>query len=185
MAPVNEPTTTPEAADVASDPPAAPSSVTEIPYGTAQAAWLVILTPLAVLAFVLSVVALVVAVKDGGGGGATVVAPAGSSGATEVTVGLHEFAFDPDVVAVAADTGVSVALDNTGAVQHTWAVLRAGADPADESRVTDDMILTELGPVDPGSTLAGTVNLPAGTYKVICTIPGHFDAGMSGQLVVG
>lgn len=182
---MNEPTTTPEAADVASDPPAAPPSVTEIPYGTAQAAWLVILTPLAVLAFVLSVVALVVAVNNEGGG-STVVAPAaGSSGATEVTVDLHEFAFDPDVVAVAADTDVTVTVDNTGAVQHTWAVLRAGADPADESRVTEDMILTELGPVDPGASAAGTVNLPAGTYKVICTIPGHFDAGMSGQLVVG
>ncbi len=184
MAAVNEPTTPPGDAAGDETAPAAPPSVTEIPYGTAQAAWLVILTPLVVLAFVLSVVALVVAVNADGGGSAVVV-PAGPSGATEIAIAMREFAFEPDVVSVAADTDVAVAVDNEGAVQHTWAVLVAGADPADESRVTDDMILTELGPVDPGSTAAATVNLPSGAYKVICTIPGHFDAGMSGELVVG
>ncbi len=35
-----------------------------------------------------------------------------------------------------------------------------------------------------GGSSTGTFNLPPGTYQVVCTVPGHFVAGMEGTLQV-
>ena len=36
--------------------------------------------------------------------------------------------------------------------------------------------------VNPGQTEVGTYDLPAGTYSLICDIPGHKEAGMTATL---
>ncbi len=38
--------------------------------------------------------------------------------------------------------------------------------------------------VAPGDTASTIVNLPPGSYKFICNVPGHKQAGMNGVLVV-
>lgn len=38
--------------------------------------------------------------------------------------------------------------------------------------------------VEPGGTAETIVNLPAGTSKFICNVPGHKQVGMNGNLVV-
>lgn len=85
-----------------------------------------------------------------------------------VVIEASEFEFAPDTVTIAADSDVEITLDNVGAVEHDWAV--------EELDVNIH--------ADAGETATGTVNVPAGTYDIICTIPGHAEAGMVGTLVV-
>jgi len=96
-------------------------------------------------------------------GGATT----GAGGSASVE--LSEFAISPATVQV--DEGGSVAVTNTGSTPHDLSV--QGTD------------LT-TGEVAPGGTATLDVSsLAAGGYELLCTIPGHSDAGMTGTLTVG
>ncbi len=82
---------------------------------------------------------------------------------------------------------------------HNWLLLRLGVDPkgfADDAvlaRETDFIPPKRKNQVIAGSVLIGpgerdeisfTVPKVAGTYHYICTFPGHFAAGMAGELLV-
>ncbi len=158
-----------------------------VPSPFTSAAWLGLAAPVALVALVLSVIALVVAINSdgsggGGGGGGGDTSSSGGSVSTSLDAELKEFEFDLGSSTIAADTDVPVSLDNTGAVVHNFALLVAGANPADESKINDGMILVNLGDVSGGESGSGTLNVPAANYLVVCLIPGHFDAGMSAQL---
>jgi len=165
------------------DPPAADPAVTHIPYKTQNAAWLNLFAPLVVVSLVLSVIALAVAVNVDQ---TTVIqsGPVAATGATSLSADLGEWDFVFDSPAIAADTDVPVTFTNVGDVEHNFAVLRSGADPADEARIDAGMIVADLGDVLPGETGSGSLNLSAGTYLVVCLIPGHFNSGMKAQLEV-
>jgi uncharacterized cupredoxin-like copper-binding protein len=61
---------------------------------------------------------------------------------------------------------------NKGKIQHDLAV-QGGA------------VNTKTPLIDPGKVAKLTVTLPAGTYTLYCTVPGHRAAGMVTKLVVG
>lgn len=148
----------------------------EMRFGAGETAWLAVVTVLALLGVALGVIALVA--SDGGGGSA---APAGGGGATgEATVGATEFAFDPTDVALTAGSEVSVTLDNAGAVEHNWTVL--SEEIAAESEFSEDLVLAAVDNTAGGESNSASFTLEAGEYQVICTIPGHFDAGMQGTV---
>jgi plastocyanin len=86
-----------------------------------------------------------------------------------VVVEATEFAFDPATVSIAADTDTDITLDNVGVVEHDWTI--------DE---LDIQIYAEAG-----EAITQTINVPAGTYEIYCSIPGHREAGMVGTLNVG
>ena len=112
----------------------------------------------------------------------------GSANASN-TVTLHatmtEFAYTPSTWTVPAGKQVSIVLQNSGTTPHTWTVMSKPVSgsytPADKANV-----LFDSGPVAPGSSKTVSFTAPAapGTYQVICTQPGHFEAGMVGQLTV-
>lgn len=146
-------------------------------FGSGQSAWLAILTVGVAVAIALSATALVMASDDGDGGDGGGLASAGP--VTEVEIGMTEFAFDPENVTVVAATDVAVDVVNEGAVEHNWTVV---AEPvSDAAGIADAEILFELG-ADAGSSESGTLNVEAGSYQLICTIAGHFEAGMVGEL---
>jgi plastocyanin len=93
----------------------------------------------------------------------------GPSGDQEpLPVSMVEFAFVPSGIVV--DAGQPLSITNDGAVRHNLLVTRLGKG-------------IELAP---GQT--GTLELPsdaAGTYDVVCDLPGHREAGMVGTLTVG
>jgi uncharacterized cupredoxin-like copper-binding protein len=155
-----------------------------IMYGEGQAAWLALVTVLAFGALILAIAAFVMASDDSGGGG--VAAPAADAApATELSIATSEFAFDPANAAIVADEDVTVTLENSGAVEHNWTVLKAGTTIGAESEFVDSMVEVGVGEVAAGETLDDVINLPEGDYQVICSVSGHFDAGMKGQLAVG
>ncbi len=91
-----------------------------------------------------------------------------------VVVTASEFAFEPSTIALRAGVPTRIELDNRGAaVEHSllvhapsggdWIHLHAAAKGTDADTFQIDT---------PGS------------YEILCTIPGHTEAGMAGKLVV-
>ena len=85
-----------------------------------------------------------------------------------------EFAFEPTTLQLRAGVATRIELDNRSAlVEHSLLVRAPGGG---------DLIHLHAGPK---GTDAGTYRLDSpGTYEVLCTIPGHTEAGMVGKLVV-
>ena len=107
-------------------------------------------------------VLLIVAFDDDEGGAAAT--PAGAA-----TVSLSEFALTPDSVTI--PVGGKLTVTNTGAAGHNLGIM--GTD-----LVTADLATGESATLD-------TSGLEAGLYTMYCEIPGHKDAGMTGDLHVG
>lgn len=91
------------------------------------------------------------------------------SGAKQISVQAGEFVFDPSRIEVRADEPVNIRLVNRGALFHDFTVeglaFRLSAVPGEQATAG-------LEAADPGS------------YRFLCTVPGHADAGMVGTLVV-
>jgi uncharacterized cupredoxin-like copper-binding protein len=66
---------------------------------------------------------------------------------------------------------VTVALESEGAQVHSLVIY-------DKSNT----VVGEELKVNPGQTKVETYDLPAGTYSLICDIPGHKEAGMTATL---
>lgn len=117
-------------------------------------------------------VAVMAALTSCGGGGATASsAPAASdadAAEADVTVTATEFMFDPDTLDIEAGTETTIELVNSGGVEHDFTI--------------DDHAMTHAGV---GETARGTIEpLEPGTYEFYCSIPGHREAGMVGELTV-
>ena len=92
------------------------------------------------------------------------------SSAQTVQVIAREFAFGPTDVTITAGRTTVVSFRNDGSTFHDWEV--EGVANADAA-------------ARPGQTqrIRFTIDRP-GTYRVLCTVPGHAEAGMTGMLVV-
>lgn len=104
-----------------------------------------------------------------GGGG-------GSSGSTDtvpadaLVIKAEDIKFDKkDYTAPAGQ--VTVALESKGAQVHSLVILD-----------NDNTVVGQELRVNPGQTKLETYELPAGTYSLICDIPGHKEAGMTATL---
>lgn len=96
-------------------------------------------------------------------------AASGASGTTTVKAELSEFKISGDLSAPEGEVALAVA--NTGTVQHDLTVEGTG-------------VATKK--LDPGTTQTVSLGkLPAGNYKIFCSVPGHKEAGMTATLMVG
>lgn len=159
------------------------SEGSELTYGAGDHWWLALNSLIALTALVLAGVALVVAGTsddDDGGGGAS----APREPMSEVTIVGTEFSFDPDDPLVFADTDVGITFSNEGAVVHNLNVLASGVDYSEDIELSESDVVARVDDIEGGAEASTTVALPTGTYQMVCTIPGHFDLGMSGVLEV-
>lgn len=123
----------------------------------------IILGVLAVLAaFALSTAAFVLSAGDGG----DVTAAAGAP--TSVPVALSEMAIEPGAITVAAGGTLQVA--NEGSIPHNFTIV-------DQDLATGDIAGGETAELP-------LSDLPAGTYRILCTVPGHEAGGMTADLTV-
>lgn len=114
---------------------------------------------------------------------------------SEVNVAMHDLYFgeastnltDPPVWAVSANGAVTLTMDNLGAVQHNWAIVKLGEEIPIPFLEEDnaDLLYYNPGLQDPGTLVTTTFTAPpdAGEYTVICTTPGHYPI-MQGRLEV-
>ena len=163
--------------DFDKDPPAEPAGSSDILLGAGQSMWLALITVGTILALVLSVVAIVMSRSEGGSGGG------GSTEATSsLTIGAVDFAFEPDVWTVIADTEADVTLNNEGGVDHNWTVLELGTTITTEDEYVAGTVLVATDDIAAGESDTVAFTYASGTYQVICTISGHFNSGMAGTL---
>jgi uncharacterized cupredoxin-like copper-binding protein len=100
------------------------------------------------------------------------LAHAGRSAPPSVAVVAKEFLFDPQNVT--AGTGaITFVVQNRGEIDHSFVIETPGGKT-----------LTQVTYIEPGETRAVTATLPAGTYIIYCSLPGHRDAGMVATLRV-
>ncbi len=117
------------------------------------------------LALVIVAVAALAVACGGSSGGSS------SGGGNSVTITATDFKFDPATINAKAGETVNVTLNNKGTATHTFVVKDAG-----------NFKLT----ADAGKTATGSFTAPAkaGTYDIVCDVPGHADQGMTGKLTV-
>ncbi len=91
-----------------------------------------------------------------------------------ITVNSGEFTFEPKLLELRAGEPTRIELVNHGKVEHALVV----AEPSGKS----DWIHLHAAP---NASDAGTFQIDTpGHYKLLCTIAGHTEAGMVGELVV-
>jgi hypothetical protein len=109
--------------------------------------------------------------EGGGGGFQYATGPAKTTLTVTAGPGItFEGIQPPDELKLQAAAGI-VQIDYGGATGHTLAI----QDPKFDGFL--------LG-TDAGARKSGKVDLPAGTYTIYCTVPGHEAAGMKGSLTV-
>jgi len=100
----------------------------------------------------------------------------GGGGGGETSVGMSEYEFDPSDLSVTA--GDTLALTNDGQIPHNLTIVE-GDDPIGggaELAASDDIAGGDSGDV--------AVDVEAGDYSFLCTIPGHAEDGMVGKITV-
>jgi len=115
----------------------------------------------------------------------------GAEPSTDLAVTTTEFQFSPQTWTVPAGEEISIDITNSGTVVHEWVLLKPGVTISSEADLpeTEEELLADFvyieDEVDPGTTKTLTFTAPAaGTYQVICAIPGHFGGGMEATLNV-
>ncbi|MEA2652678.1 MAG: hypothetical protein QOI85_2399 [Chloroflexota bacterium] len=127
----------------------------------------------AVFAATLLVVALILGTTNGPGVGASASAEPSASGATaqgpagDITITAFDLGFEPAMVDVSAPGIYAVTFVNDGGVAHDVTF-------ADGTKIA----------AEAHATATGEVTVPAAGMTFICSVPGHSDAGMTGEVMV-
>ena len=107
-----------------------------------------------------------------------------------LSVDMGDFFFDPKNATAAAGK-VKLKAPNKGNVPHELVLLQTTQDPAklktkSNGEVDEEAYKSpgEIGETPAGKTGTKTVSLQTGKYAMICNLPGHYKAGLSGSLQV-
>ena len=117
--------------------------------------------------------------------------PSGS--ATDITVEMTDFAYTPSSIAIPAGVPVTLTLTNIGNIEHDFVVEKidatakvlqdSGSDAHHAHGEEQNYDLHVSANAGDTSIIELTVAEP-GTYKVFCSVEGHEEAGMIGELIV-
>jgi uncharacterized cupredoxin-like copper-binding protein len=104
-----------------------------------------------------------------------------------ITVNMSEYAFDPSSV-TSKPGPATISAVNDGSVVHELVLLKTNADPAKlpvvGGEIDESTSVGEVADVEPGATKEATVDLTPGKYVMVCALPGHYEGGMYGALIV-
>lgn len=106
------------------------------------------------------------------------------AGVREIEVTGTDFRFEPNPIELQAGAPVRLSFRNAGTTAHDLQILNMPADVGGKSQQHTEHGKTgangsvHLGTDQPGQTASiEFVPTQAGEYKVICTLPGHTEAG--------
>ena len=135
---------------------------------------------------------------------APAAAPAAKGVRTIELTGGDDMKFNLTKLEAKPGETLHVVLKSTGtipkvAMGHNFVLLKLGSDVAEFIKASMTAAATDYVPADlkaqvvattklagPGETVEVTFKVPAkaGSYPYMCTFPGHYAAGMKGELVV-
>ncbi len=132
---------------------------------------------------------------EGGTAGGSAAAGEGAGGAVEVQADpTGQLKYQETTLTGPANTAISVNFTNPAPVQHNWVLVQPGQEDAVATAGAANGGNVPAG--TPGTIAAGAVlnqgasetvqvpATPAGTYTYICTVPGHYQAGMKGTMTI-
>ncbi len=120
---------------------------------------------------------------------AALAASCGPGAAPDVSVELTDTTVTLDRTEIAAGHRV-IAIRNRGTTVHELEVLRTDAPPdalpydPRSAQVSARDVVAERENIPVGATKRLSVDLTAGSYVLLCDLPGHYAAGMRGGLAV-
>jgi uncharacterized cupredoxin-like copper-binding protein len=106
----------------------------------------------------------------------------------KVTVDATEFKFAPE--ALTAEAGkIEVTMNNKGAAPHEIVFIKSKLDPGalkpgTDGRVSEKGSVGEVSQIDGGATKSSVITFKPGNYVFVCNVPGHYQSGMHGSLLV-
>jgi uncharacterized cupredoxin-like copper-binding protein len=108
------------------------------------------------------------------------------SASTKLDVQMTEFTFQPTQFTVPAGEEITLDAANNGAILHNFVIMKLGTEvtmPFDED---DKANVYWEEAVNPGDSTSTTFTAPSdpGEYQLVCSTPGHLEAGMIGKLTV-
>ena len=93
-----------------------------------------------------------------------------TAASSTVRVAMTEFAFSPNPIVLRSGDDARLEVVNDGAVPHDLVILKLGKGTPD---------------LPPGQSMVLDLsNQPEGTYRVVCDLPGHTEAGMVTELTL-
>lgn len=106
--------------------------------------------------------------------------------AKKLNVELDDFTITPNQFTVQAGSEVTISVTNRGTVEHDLNIIKPGTDIGDVFDEEDRANVLWETDVQPSEANVATFTVPdeAGTYQVVCAMPGHMQAGMVGRLEV-
>lgn len=129
----------------------------------------------------LAVVLLAALVSCGGSGSED--APGGDVTLKDFSLSVEPGTFAPGEV--------TFGLHNEGPSTHEFVIIRSdedpGALPVDNGLIPEDQVdlVDEAEDIAPGTDTTLSVNLAAGSYVLVCNLPGHYEQGMHAAFTVG
>jgi uncharacterized cupredoxin-like copper-binding protein len=112
---------------------------------------------------------------------------------TEITLELTDFAYSTPTVTITAGQPVVFTLDNKGLVEHDFVIEKieanvvlmqdSGSDAHSAHGEVSNFDVHSSAQVGETTVLELTVSEP-GTYQFFCSVEGHKEAGMIGELIV-
>ena len=116
-----------------------------------------------------------------------------STPATSITMELADFSYEPSSITVPVGEPVVLTINNTGKIEHDFVVEKIDVTgvTAQDSGSEHHMQGMDASTYDLHvSTGAGQTNslqftaLEPGIYQIFCSVEGHIEAGMVGELIV-
>jgi uncharacterized cupredoxin-like copper-binding protein len=106
---------------------------------------------------------------------------------TDIKVILTDFQFIPTQFTVPAGQEIALDATNNGGVIHNFIIMNLGQTVGTEYTKEDDANVYWKLELPAGATsdaISFTAPTEPGEYEVVCSTPGHVQAGMLGKLVV-
>ena len=116
-----------------------------------------------------------------------VLTACGSNGpTTNLKVNMTDFMYNPADYSVPAGETIRLELINNGAVEHNFVIMKFGTIVGDDFEAEDEVNVYWEARLGPGESETFTFTAPSepGEYQIVCSVKGHYQAGMVGSLVV-
>ena len=99
---------------------------------------------------------------------------------------MTDFVYSPNQFVVPAGREINLDIVNNGAVVHNFILMKAGASPDQSFDETDKRDIYWEIELASGQSISTSFSSPSepGDYLIVCSTPGHYQAGMAGKLVV-
>jgi uncharacterized cupredoxin-like copper-binding protein len=109
-----------------------------------------------------------------------------NSAKTNQSITLTDFTYSPTQLTVPAGKEITLDAANTGAVIHNFVIMNLGTSAGTEFTSEDDANVYWKLEIPAGGSTSATFTAPSepGEYEVVCSTPGHLQAGMVGKLIV-